>query len=204
MSSRLEQFMRDHRDEFDTDEPAPQVWKKLEQELVPVPEKKGKLLTMTIVRWSAAAAILVLAGLGVFHLFNPGGSTSTDGPKVVKEEGTTRQDQGDELLKDIDPTYAKEVYHFTQLIELKQSELKQIEKDNPALYQQFLGDITKLDSSYKALKNELPKNANREQLLEAMIQNLRLQTELLNQQLQIIQQIKKSKTGSDESNSKSV
>lgn len=204
MSSRLEQFMRDHRDEFDAEEPAPQVWKKLEKELIPAPEKKGKVFTMTtIVRWSAAAAILVLAGLGVFHLFNPQPSTSTNGTKVAVKEGGPNQAQGDDLLKDIDPNYAKEVYHFTQLIELKQNELKQIEKDNPALYKQFLSDITKLDSSYKALRQELPSNANREQLLEAMIQNLRLQTELLNQQLQIIQQIKKSKSGSDE-NSKSV
>jgi CHASE3 domain sensor protein len=114
------------------------------------------------------------------------------------------QPVADPMLKDIDPTYAKEVYHFTQLIELKQSELKQLEKDNPALYKRFLGDINKLDSSYKVLKNELPTNVNREQLLEAMIQNLKLQTELLNQQLQIIQQIKQSKSGSDESNSKSL
>lgn len=200
MSTRFEQFMRDHRDEFDSDEPAPQIWKKLEQELVPAPQK-GKVFTMKIVRWSAAAAILVLAGYGVFHLFNP--RQNANDPRVVQQQ-PVKENQGDLLLKDIDPTYAKEVYHFTQLIELKQNELKQIEKDNPALYKQFLSDITKLDSSYKALKNELPTNANREQLLEAMIQNLRLQTELLNQQLQIIQQIKKSKSGNDESDSKSI
>lgn len=200
MSTRFEQFMRDHRDEFDSDEPAPQIWKKLEQELLPAP-RKGKVLTMKIVRWSAAAAILVLAGFGVFHLFSP--KQGTNDPRVVQQQ-PVKENQGDLLLKDIDPTYAKEVYHFTQLIELKQNELKQIEQDNPALYKQFLSDITKLDSSYKALKNELPTNANREQLLEAMIQNLRLQTELLNQQLQIIQQIKKSKSGNDESDSKSI
>ena len=202
MSTRFEQFMRDHRDEFDSDEPAPQIWQKLEQELKPVPQRgkeKGKVLTMKIMRWSAAAAILVLAGFGVFHLFSP--QQGTNDPRMVQQP---KENQGDLLLKDIDPTYAKEVYHFTQLIELKQNELKQIEKDNPALYKQFLSDITKLDSSYKALKNELPTNANREQLLEAMIQNLRLQTELLNQQLQIIQQIKKSKSGNDESDSKSI
>lgn len=194
MSTRFEQFMRDHREEFDSEEPAPQVWMKLEKELQPR-EQKGKVLSMKIMRWSAAAAILVLAGLGVYHLLAPAGRGTT--PLVNKTEG-------DAMLKDIDPTYAKEVYHFTQLIELKQSELKQIEKDNPTLYNQFLQDISKLDSSYNALKNELPSNANREQLLEAMIQNLRLQTELLNQQLQIIQQIKQSKSGNDESNGKSI
>jgi hypothetical protein len=202
MSTRFEQFMRDHRDEFDADEPAPQIWSKLEQELRPASQQKGRTVTMKILRWSAAAAILVLAGYGVFHLFNP--QKGTDPQVAHQQPGKQNQASGDVLLKDIDSTYAKEVYHFTQLIELKQHELKQIEKDNPALYKQFLTDITRLDSAYKSLQQELPTNPNREQLLEAMIQNLRLQTELLNQQLQVIQQIKKSKSGSDESNSKSV
>ena len=183
--SRLEQFIRQHREEFDTDSPAPQVWKKLEQELGP---KKtvapGKVMTMTILKWSVAAAILVLAGLGVFHL--------VDKPDPSKTTAKTNPNNED-ILQKINPTYAKEVYHFTQLIELKQSELKQIEKDNPELYKEFMGDINKLDSSYNALKKELPTNPNREQLLEAMIENLKLQTDLLNQQLQVIQQIKQSK-----------
>jgi len=87
---------------------------------------------------------------------------------------------------------------------LKQSELKQIEKDHPELYQRFVKDMNKLDSSYQALKTELPKNANRELLLEAMIQNLRLQTELLNQQLSIIKQLNQKNTKENESSSKSI
>jgi hypothetical protein len=208
MSSRLEQFMRDHRDEFDTDEPGAQVWEKLNKELIP-PAQEAKVVSikksfgMTALRWSAAAAILLLAGLGVYHLVNP--KTPTGPVDVVQTPaGKETTPKEEDLLKDINPTYAKEVYHFTQLIELKQSELKQIEKDNPDLYKQFTTDITKLDSSYNSLKKELPTNPNREQLLEAMIQNLRLQTELLNQQLQIIQQIKKAKQADHESNSKSV
>ncbi|WP_127132471.1 anti-sigma factor [Pseudoflavitalea rhizosphaerae] len=188
--SQLENFIRDHREEFDGEEPSPRVWKDLQQQLQadanPAPKKNsgGRVLTLTILKWSAAAAILVLAGLGVFHLI--------DKPTLSGTAST--QSQKDDLLQKINPTYAKEVYHFTQLIELKQEELKQIEKDNPELYQQFLGDISQLDSSYNNLKKELPSNPNREQLLEAMIENLKMQTELLNQQLQIIQQIKQSKT----------
>lgn len=206
MSSRLEQFMRDHRDEFDNDEPGAPVWDKVKAELK-LPTQEAKVISikksfgMTAIRWSAAAAILILAGLGVYHLVNP--KTQTD-PGIVQVPVKETTPKEEDLLKDINPTYAKEVYHFTQLIELKQSELKQIEKDNPDLYKQFTADITKLDSSYNSLKKELPTNPNREQLLEAMIQNLRLQTELLNQQLQIIQQIKKAKQADHESNSKSV
>jgi hypothetical protein len=191
--SQLENFIRDHREEFDGEEPSPRVWKDLQQQLQaeakPAAKKNssGRLLTFSILKWSAAATILLLAGLGVFHIIDKPGTNGTEQVKTNRED----------LLQKINPTYAKEVYHFTQLIELKQEELKQIEKDNPELYQQFLGDISQLDSSYKSLKKELPSNPNREQLLEAMIENLKMQTALLNQQLQIIQQIKQSKTNSN-------
>ncbi len=189
--SRLEQFIRDHREELDGEEPAPQVWKKLEADLLDKPVRrnsKGSIITMKYLRWAAAAAILVLAGFGVYHLV----ASKEQPAKSIVHQPTPNN--GDDILQKINPTYAKEVYHFTQLIELKQSELKQIEKDNPELYNEFIGDITKLDSSYNALKKELPTNPNREQLLEAMIQNLKLQSDLLNQQLQIIHQIKESKS----------
>ncbi len=199
MSNKLEQFIRDNREQFDGDEPRPQVWSALEKQLA-TPEKKGKVLAMKFLRIGIAAAILVLAGIGVFYLaFDKTGESvpvaqgQSDNKNPVPAE--------DKMLEEISPTYAKEVYHFTQLIELKQTELKQIEKDNPELYKQFISDINKLDSSYFALKKELPANPNREQLLEAMIQNLRLQTELLNQQLFIIKQIKQSKSKTNEKNS---
>jgi hypothetical protein len=199
MSSPLEKFMRDNREAFDSEEPRPQVWASLEKQLAP-PDKKGKVIAMKFLRIGVAAAVLVLAGIGVFYLAT--GTESVDPPVVATTPSElTPSVTEDKMLEEINPTYAKEVYHFTQLIELKQTELKQIEKDNPELYKQFIGDINKLDSSYYALKNELPANPNREQLLEAMIQNLRLQTDLLNQQLNIIKQIKQSKSKTNEKNS---
>lgn len=199
MSSPLEKFIRDNREQFDNDEPRPQVWSELEKQLAP-PETKGKVLAMKFLRLGIAAAIVVLAGIGVFYLvIGPSGESDP----VAQSQGTKTNPLTNEnkLLEEINPGYAKEVYHFTQLIELKQTELKQIEKENPVLYKQFLGDINKLDSSYLLLKKELPVNPNREELLEAMIQNLRLQTELLNQQLFIIKQIKQSKSKTNEKNS---
>ena len=200
MSSPLEKFMRDNREQFDSEEPRPKVWAALEKELVSTEKKKGKVLAMKFLRFGVAAAVLVLAGIGVFYLAF---DKKTPDGTIVKEtpDSTPSAVAQDKLLEEINPTYAKEVYHFTQLIELKQTELKQIENDNPVLYKQFISDINKLDSSYYALKNKLPVNPNREQLLEAMIQNLRLQTDLLNQQLNIIKLIKQSKSKTNEKNS---
>ena len=196
MSSRLKQFVRDHRADFDSEEPSPELWNKIASQLDHSP-KKGLLATMNWKRWSAAAAILLVLGAGTFYFINSAGNKAA----LTQNDGTRN---GTDIISDINPTYAKEVYHFTQLIELKQNELKEIEKENPELYKKFVTDINKLDSSYNALKQELPSNPNREQLLEVMIQNLQLQTELLNQQLQIIQQIKQSKNSKNENPGKNI
>lgn len=209
MSKGLEQFMRDHREEFDTNEPGEHVWKNLEQQLTTKEPTKKKqtqrnnvVAMLKVLRWSAAAAILILAGIGIYSLLNKRGFNSPDYAHTKPAEDTPTVNE--RLLKEINPNYAQEVVQFTQLIELKQNELKEIEKENPNLYRMFVADINKLDSSYNALKKELPENPNREQLLEAMIENLRLQTEILNQQLSIINQIKASKSAHHDTNFKKI
>jgi hypothetical protein len=195
MSSRLENFIRNNREEFDGNEPDPLLWKKLERQLNSG-EVDRKIYRMAIRRWAAVAAAAVLVTFGVFYF--------TGKPAQNGLVARNSPSQANDIITAINPAYAKEVYHFTQLIELKQIELKKIEKEQPALYKEFLGDITTLDSSYNSLKKELPLNPNREQLLEAMIENLRLQTELLNHQLLIIKKIKQAKKTSDENSSKSI
>lgn len=199
MSNQLKQFVRDHRAEFDSEEPAPQLWNKINQQLEP-PTRKGFLRSLSWMQWGIAAAVLVLLGVGTVFIL------SRDGTKQAPPlANTTPPDSATaDIINDINPAYAKEVYHFTQLIELKQAELKQVEKDDPVLYKKFVIDIDKLDSSYNALKQQLPSNPNREQLLAAMIQNLQLQEDILNQQLQIIQQIKQSKKSTHETPGKSI
>jgi hypothetical protein len=201
MSSRLENFIRENRESFDTNEPDPMVWKSLQEKLKPVPEK-SKVFKMQRIRWIAAASILAIATLSTLFFLNK--NENNGNPLVQAGKPDSNNVVPPDLLEEINPNYAKEVYHFTQIIELKQEQLKQIQKEEPELYEKFITDITKLDSSYNTLQKELPRNPNREQLLEAMIQNLRLQTELLNQQLSVIQKIKQSKTVNDETNSKSI
>src|SRR5260221_39260 len=88
--------------------------------------------------------------------------------------------------------------------EIRHKELKAIERDEPLLYKQFALDVNKLDSVYHSLQEHLPKNPTREQLLEAMLQNLQLQMELLNHQLEIIKQINHSKKSEYEKAYKTV
>jgi hypothetical protein len=198
MKKSLEDFIRENRAEFDSEEPSPGVWKTVEKDLRE-PEKKSGSKIVLFSRWLVAASIVIAISAGAYLLL------TRDNQASLSDNNTNSHNtEQNNILDEINPTYAKEVYHFTQLIELKQTELKQIGKDQPELYHQFMGDITMLDSAYNRLRKELPANPNREQLLEAMIQNLQLQTDLLNQQLRVIKQIKQLKTSSNESNSKSI
>jgi len=197
MSNRLEDFIKDNRDAFDSEEPKPQLWRNL-QSNVAESTRDERVFHLSFLRWTAAAAVVIMI-VGTFYMVITSGPLA---PPLSRNSSTTATP--DQVLNELNPTYAKEVYHFTQLIELKQSELKQIEKEHPELYQQFMKDINKLDSSYQALKTELPKNANRELLLEAMIQNLKLQTELLNQQLSVIKQLNQKNKQNNEDTPKTI
>jgi hypothetical protein len=89
-----------------------------------------------------------------------------------------------------DATYAKQISQYQELIGMQQTELREVSNTDPALYLRFAGDISHLDSAYRLLRATLANNPNTELLLEAMIQNLQLQTDLLNRQLIIIKEIK--------------
>ena len=200
MKMNLEDFANENRKEFDSEYPSSEIWAKIEDRIQPV-KKKASLIHLTWVKWSVAAATIVLiAALAMYLLTKPVQKQApTD---LVKDNNGQLSDSL--LITQINPGYAQELFHFTKLIELKQEELKQLEKENPELYKEFISDINSLDSSYNQLKSELPANPNREQLLEAMIGNLQIQMNLLNQQLQIIQQIKQTKNSGNEKHAKNI
>jgi hypothetical protein len=175
--SKLEQFINDNREHMDDAHPSYKVWEKIE---VAVDKKKKKSFLLTpFMKWSVAASVLILVGLGGYY--------------IAKQNKTTEQTST--ISVDQDPS---EVSLIARTISMKQEELKVLSKDQPELYGKFTTDINQLDSSYKALKTQLKGTPNREVLIEAMIQNLQLQLNVLNQQLNIIHQIKDSKNYSHE------
>jgi len=180
MSENIERFIRDNREGFDTQIPGLKNWSEIEKQ-IGIPKATARIFSIKIVRWTAAAAIFIGILATGLYLFNQ--------PSIPASEILAQ----DPVVEQIDPQYAKMVAQFSNLIEEKQLELKSLEKDNPELFKQFAGDIKKLDSTYQVLRNTLPANPNKEQLLEAMISNLQMQIGLLNQQLQIIQQVNRPK-----------
>ncbi|MCF3109278.1 anti-sigma factor [Niabella sp. CC-SYL272] len=87
----------------------------------------------------------------------------------------------------------EELFHYARLIEIKQKEIATLKNNYPELFEQFSKDLTTLDNSFAALKHKYDEGLNSEQLLSAMIENLKLQTELLNRQLEITKKLKQQK-----------
>lgn len=191
-NKNLERFVRDNREAFDQMEPSPAIWDKIGASLGDQSRpNKTRVVRMSRVRWAVAATLLLaLAGTLGYMFFNQ----QSEEVRRAQFAGREQPVVEDPLVQQIDPQYAKLVSQFTEVIESKQSELRKIEKDDPALYQKFSGDIHKLDSAYHVLRGTLNANPNTEQLLQAMISNLQLQIDLLNQQLTVIKKIKEPKS----------
>lgn len=181
MSDQLKNFIDSNREAFDANEPDPQLFNRIEKQMTGA--GKTKKMFIKPLRFAAAAVMLIVISGTVYTIVN---NKKVDEGSVVK----TTQPVLEEATLIGDPAFAKQIVYFQEIIGLQQSELKQLEKEYPQLYKQFVGDITELDSSYQSLKTNLSANPNREMLLEAMIQNLQLQSELLNRQLLIIKEIK--------------
>ncbi|MEP7144145.1 MAG: hypothetical protein ABI707_14780 [Ferruginibacter sp.] len=187
--SRLEKFINNNRSEFDDMVPSEQLWQHVEAAIT---KKTGKRFHIgPFIKWSAAAAILVMITAAVFFAIAKKNPTET----AISKKDTVVTD-----LAALAPEEAQEMNQFAKMIVVKQEELKVLAKEQPLLYQKFAKDITQLDSSYNTLKNKLSVTPNRDMLIEAMIQNLELQLNILNQQLNIIHQIKQTKKYSHEKN----
>ncbi len=89
----------------------------------------------------------------------------------------------------------EELYHYAKLIEIKQNKMQALQNKNPQLYSRFAEDLQTLQTSYKQLSKELNKSINNERVLQAMMQNLKMQSNLLNKQLEITQQLNDLKNG---------
>ena len=124
--------------------------------------------------WRVAAAVVLAMGLGWYGNYLNQKYSLIEQPTMALNS----------------PNFAKQVSQYTQLIETKRAELRLITETNPDLYREFAVELSQLERSYQSLKSDLPQNPNQEVVIQAMIQNLQWQIDLLNQQLSIIQRIK--------------
>ncbi|GAA3973480.1 hypothetical protein GCM10022210_24690 [Mucilaginibacter dorajii] len=189
MSKRFEDFMKNNHDEFDEIEPSADLWGKIEARLTLLEEepkkREAKTFSLAFVL-KVAASVIIVMGIG-FGLY-------IQSQKRAKNVN----------LAAINPEYAKQQVHYASLVESQLNELKTASKGDPQLYKEFTSEIAKMDSTYKKLNNDLATSPNQEDVLRAMIRNLQIQTDVLSQQLNVIEQFNETKNNNKEDEIKNI
>ena len=170
MSKKLEEYVKSHKKDFDFDSPSEELWGKIANKLDEQKVKKPLRLQVWI---GIAASLIVIMGIAFLYTY----------PSKSEEVS----------IADVNPSYAKKEMRFASLIEEKKDSLQVYAKENPALYKKFSEDLQKLDADCDHLKQELQSSPNPRFIVKAIVRNLELQLEIIDQQLSIINQVEEIK-----------
>jgi hypothetical protein len=163
---KLEDFVKKQRDDFDSKLPSSDLWEKIESKL----EEKEKK-TYRLWKFSAAvAAVLLLAFISTLILKSP------------INKGTNYANISDPELVDLLQTEA----YYAQKVSGQMNEINKCYKIYPELKEDLESDLNELDAMYQELKKDLNDNIYNREVIEAMIQNKRLKSKMVNRVLQQI------------------
>ncbi|MFY0688433.1 MAG: hypothetical protein JXQ90_14760 [Cyclobacteriaceae bacterium] len=164
MGDQLEQFVNKNRDQFDDATPSKDLWSRIETDIPPTQRKNGINL------WKVAAVLLLC----------------TTGYLLIERLNET------EPAFDENNAYTEFIQaeaYYASIIEMKKGEM--IAYGDRDLHESFLKEISVLDKSYNELKKSFEESIETEKIVDAMINNLQLRIEILNQQLMILKKLNK-------------
>lgn len=181
MNDRLEEFIRSNREEFNDKKPASKVWENIRSTLQEEPSGPAgidiKVNAFSWV-WKAAAVFFFLTSSWFLA------DKVLNGGREPGSEVAVSPEYQDFLAAD---------KYYTSLISQKKAEIEDFRLTNGNLEDEFLQDVNKLDSMYVELKKELESFQYNEKLMDAVIRNLQLRVEILNQQITLLQKIQSIK-----------
>lgn len=164
MKDEFEDFVRKNRSAFDDKEPREKVWTNIESAVMGTQSQRSIWNNVTV--WRAAAVVFM--ALSVYLL---SGQLSVSGDKVDSVASANTA-----VLKeftDVEKFYFEQISQKTQLID----EFQRTEGLNG-----FTHDFKQLEAMYMVLKEEM-KNRPSQKVKDALVLNLLVRIDLLNQQL---------------------
>ncbi|HZY79797.1 MAG TPA: hypothetical protein VFE50_09755 [Cyclobacteriaceae bacterium] len=164
MSDKLRDFIKNNRDAFDSKEPSDRVWAGIEKDVF---GKKSISLWNSVNIWRAAA--IIFFGLSAYLFVS-------NKPYQQKRELSKIQTE----FKDLESFYGGQIAEKVAFID----DLNGYEDD------QFTQDVEKLDAMYEVLREEM-KTSPSEKVKDALILNMLVRIDLLNQQIKKIEDSRK-------------
>ena len=171
MSDQLEDFIRSNKSAFDDKEPSDRSWKNIEASLS---FQKKSSLWNSVTIWRAAAVVFM--AMSAFLFFS-------------KQNGKVRPDaMALNEFTDVEAFYTKEISEKEDIIE----SFKRNEGLNG-----FTRDFEQLEAMYNVLKEEMKAHPS-EKVKDALVLNLLIRIDLLNQQLHKLEKGDESKPEKEE------
>lgn len=165
MKDPLEEFIRNNRQSFDDQEPSPRIWKAIERSL----GFSGGSWKQPMFLWRAAAIFFM--ALSAWLLISP---------QLSKEGNATAMEE----FSDAEAFYIQQISHKVDLI----GQIGGSDGLNG-----FTRDFQQLEAMYHVLKEEMKARPSAK-VRDALILNLLVQIDLLNQQLDRLEE-QKEKSG---------
>ena len=146
---------------------------RMPQEQKPSKPKGGIFL------WMKIAAVLIVAGGIVMMVYNNAFAKAED-PQPLVETAPATNDlvEPEILLSAISPEFKKVEDYYLASVNLEIARLE-ITDDNKELIDAFMKQLSDLDAEYKSLNREITESGVSEEMVNAMIENLKLRVELM-------------------------
>lgn len=152
---KLEDFIQQHRSEFEEEGPGPRVWAALEKEL-PVRQRPTVVRMLARHWWKAAILVALIANAGILLKMNAKKDAGIVLPEIAEMQG-----------------------YYTTQIEQKLDELKALPPEELGLDSTTRRELEIRNDTYKLLERELQNNPGNERIRAAMIRYYQMKLELL-------------------------
>ena len=176
---KLEQFVRNNAEGFNSLDPPDLAWEAIEKELPAA--KQVPVRKIWPYAWKAAAAILIFASAWLLNDYTDykksSGDTSASSSVASNPELTE--------LSDAEAYYTSQIYN-------KQAELASYAKEHPEIIEDLKKEFIEMDKDKEELKKDLTESNADEKVIEAIILSYRIKIEILDQMLT---ELRKAKEG---------
>lgn len=167
-----------------------------------LPQKEHQVKKENPFLWIKIAAIFIVAGVvgwGVYDTAFAKAKTTQVVEKIVEEDASPVAEP-DILLSAISPEFKQIEEYYLASVNLEIARLE-ITDDNKELIDAFMKQLADLDAEYKRLNQEITESGVSDEMVSAMIENLKLRVELM---LKLKAKLKEMKDAAHEDTNKTI
>lgn len=145
--------------------------------------------------WIKIAAVLILAGGIVMMVYTNAFAKADTTPSQIVETSIEQEEvtEPDVFLSAISPEFKRVEDYYLASVNLELARLE-ITDENKELIDAFMQQLSNLDSEYKRLNQEITESGVSEEMVNAMIENLKLRVELMVKLKAKLKEMKDSET----------